>query len=197
MLVEVGTNNCNQGGTVPDAGRNVTALINKAFQQSPGATVILTTILANPDAKQDACRVNINQQYQTVAADFEKKGAKLVLVDMRGPDGPTVNDLADRRHPNDAGYAKMAKVWFGGVQQAQSKNFFTAAAAISATDAAADGTTDDAAPAPDATTSSYGSTASAVVTTSAQATTSSAASSRAQAAVALLALASGLLFVLL
>jgi hypothetical protein len=47
---------------VPDAGANVTNLINSIFQQSPGATVILTTILVNSVAAQDACRVTVKEQ---------------------------------------------------------------------------------------------------------------------------------------
>jgi hypothetical protein len=62
VLIDAGTNNCNQGGTVPDAGANVTNLINNIFQQSPGATVILTTILVNSVSAQDACRVTVNDQ---------------------------------------------------------------------------------------------------------------------------------------
>jgi hypothetical protein len=62
VLIDAGTNNCNQGGTVPDAGANVTNLINNIFQQSPGATVILTTILVNSVAAQDTCRVTVNDQ---------------------------------------------------------------------------------------------------------------------------------------
>lgn len=52
---------------------------------------------------------------------MQAAGAKLVLVDMRGPAGPLVTDLADGRHPNDAGYVKMANVWFAGIEEAISK----------------------------------------------------------------------------
>ena len=131
ILIDAGTNNCNKGGTVPDAGRNISSLINRMFQQSPGVTIVLTTILVNPNKNQDACRVNINQQYQTIAQDFQRQGARFVLVDMRGPDGPTVNDLADGRHPNDNGYTKMAAVWAKGIQQAQTSNFLRAAVDVS------------------------------------------------------------------
>jgi hypothetical protein len=44
---------------------------------------------------------------------------------MRGPDGPLVTDLADGRHPNDAGYVKMADVWFSGIQEVISKGLLT------------------------------------------------------------------------
>jgi hypothetical protein len=97
------------------------------FEQSPGVTVILATVYPNPEGNQDECRIHVNMQYQTMTTNFEKQGAKFVLVDMR-KGGPTVNDLADRRHPNDVGYNKMAKVWFQGIQVAQSKGFISAAA---------------------------------------------------------------------
>ncbi len=56
---------------------------------------------------------------------MQAEGAKLVLVDMRGPGGPLVTDLADGRHPNDAGYVKMANIWFAGIQEASMKGFLT------------------------------------------------------------------------
>jgi lysophospholipase L1-like esterase len=128
VLVDAGTNNCNNGGTVPDAGANVTAMINDIYAKSPGTTVILTSILANKIAAQDACRVDINAQYASIVAQLQQSGAKLVTVDMRSAAAPTVNDLADTRHPNDVGYQKMANVWFAGIQEAMSKGFITAAA---------------------------------------------------------------------
>ncbi|KAH8880304.1 GDSL-like Lipase/Acylhydrolase, partial [Thozetella sp. PMI_491] len=125
VLVDAGTNNCNNGGTQPQAGHDVAAMIDNMYAASPGVTVILTTILQNKIAEQDACRVDINAQYQTLATNFTQKGAKFLLVDMRNG-GPTVNDLADTRHPNDAGYQKMANVWFKGIQEVVSKGFLVA-----------------------------------------------------------------------
>jgi lysophospholipase L1-like esterase len=123
VLVDAGTNNCNSGGTVPDAGTNITNMINNIYGQSPGSTVILTTILVNSVAAQDACRLDENNQITSLAVKMQAEGQKLVLVDMRGPGGPLVTDLADGRHPNDAGYRKMANIWHGGVQEAIVKGF--------------------------------------------------------------------------
>ncbi|KAK3687971.1 SGNH hydrolase-type esterase domain-containing protein [Podospora appendiculata] len=128
VLVDAGTNNCNKGGLVPDAGTNVSAMIDDIFKLSPGATVMLTTLLANKVAEQDACRVDVNKQYAALAADFATKNAKFVLVDMRGPDAPTTSDLFDTRHPNDRGYEKMAAVWFQGIQTARSRGLISAPA---------------------------------------------------------------------
>lgn len=129
VLVDAGTNNCNGGGTVPDAGANVTAMINDVFSQSPGVTVILTTILVNKIAAQDACRVDINEQYMSLVAELQEGGAKILLVDMRSPDGPTTDDLFDTRHPNDAGYQKMANVWLQGIEQAIAQGLISTPAA--------------------------------------------------------------------
>ncbi|TDZ54043.1 hypothetical protein CTRI78_v006583 [Colletotrichum trifolii] len=125
VLVDAGTNNCNKGGEVPDAGANVTAMINKIYEASPGSTVILASILANKVPEQDACRVKVNEQYNTLAAQFQQSGAKFGFVDMRSPEGPTLNDLNDKRHPNDGGYVKMANVWAKGISDVMAKGFLT------------------------------------------------------------------------
>jgi lysophospholipase L1-like esterase len=127
VLVDAGTNNCNRGEMVPDAGRNVTALVEEVFTLSPGATVVLTTLLVNTVAAQDTCRVDVNGQYVRLASELQAAGKKLVLVDMRGSGGPTTGDLADGRHPNDVGYGKMAKIWLQGILDAQQRGFLTVA----------------------------------------------------------------------
>jgi lysophospholipase L1-like esterase len=128
VLIDAGTNNCNRGGTVPNAGANVTAMIDDILSQSPGVTAILATILVNPVAAQDSCRVDINKQYTALVAQLQAARARVLLVDMRSPEGPTTTDLADGRHPNDAGYKKMANIWFAGIQQAISQGLITAPA---------------------------------------------------------------------
>ncbi len=87
VLIDAGTNNCNNGGTVPDAGTNVTAMINNVFKQSPGATVILTTILVNSVAAQDACRVTVNAQVSLLSNSlsyFRRPPAVFGLRNMYG-----------------------------------------------------------------------------------------------------------------
>ncbi|KAK0721849.1 GDSL-like Lipase/Acylhydrolase [Lasiosphaeria miniovina] len=125
VLLEAGTNDCNSGKIVSTAGANVSALVGRLFALSPGATVVMATLLANKVAAQDACRVDVNRQYSAVAAAMAQQQARFVLVDMRGPDAPTTADLNDTRHPNDAGYVKMAAVWSQGVQQALAKGFLS------------------------------------------------------------------------
>ena len=70
-------------------------------------------------------KVLIRVKYTALATKLQSTGAKLILVDMRSSAGPLVSDLADGRHPNDAGYVKMANVWFAGIQQVISKGMLT------------------------------------------------------------------------
>lgn len=133
VLMDAGTNNCNGGGLVSDAGAQVTTMINNVFAQSPGVTVILTTVLVNSVAAQDACRVDENNQYTQLVATMQAAGAKLVFVDMRSPAGPLVTDLADGRHPNDGGYVKVANVWFSGIQEVINKGLLVEPVALPTT----------------------------------------------------------------
>jgi lysophospholipase L1-like esterase len=125
VLVDAGTNNCNSGKAVPDAGAQVEAMIRDVYDKSPGSTVVMTTVLVNSKENQDACRRDVNDQYFALAEKLQAEGAKFVLVDMRSAAGPTVSDLADGRHPNDGGYVKMANVFFEGIKEAATKGFLT------------------------------------------------------------------------
>ncbi|KAB5513125.1 GDSL-like Lipase/Acylhydrolase [Coniochaeta sp. 2T2.1] len=129
VLVDAGSNNCNRGGTVPGAGLQINALVDDIRERSPGVTVLLATIIVNTVPAQEACRVDINRQYELYVAQAEpaqQYGKKLLLADMRTPRGPTMYDLADGRHPNDVGYAKMAKIWIDGIQRAIALGLVTA-----------------------------------------------------------------------
>lgn len=112
---------------MPGAGSNVTILREDLFRLSPGVTVVMATLLANKVAAQDACRVDVNRQYEGVVKSLEAKGQRIVLVDMNSAEGPTTEDLADSRHPNHRGYVKMARVWNEGIQKVIGKGFIGAA----------------------------------------------------------------------
>jgi hypothetical protein len=140
VLADMGTNNCNNGGTVPDAGANVTAAIKRIYEDSPGATVILATLLVNAVPAQEACRQTVNPQYEDLVKTLAAAGNRIVLVDMRNPPAPlvglTTKDLNGTRHPNDGGYVKMAAIWQSGIVEAQAKGFLDAPTADSTSNTA-------------------------------------------------------------
>jgi len=127
VIIEAGTNDCNRGRNASpvDIAKNFTEMVRGLFRMSPGVTVLSTTLLVNPNEDQDFCRKAVNLLYQDAAKIFVTEGARFGLVDMRDPEGPTVQDLADGRHPNDKGYKKMADVWKRGIDDLVGRGVLT------------------------------------------------------------------------
>ncbi|KAI5860788.1 carbohydrate esterase family 3 protein [Durotheca rogersii] len=124
VLVNVGTNDCLHGEDLLRAGDRVASLLSDIFTQSPRATVILSTLVANRDPQVAERVTDFNAQLRTVSDTLRSAGQRLVLVDMQGPAGPTLDDLSsDGTHPNDVGYLKMADVWFGGIEEADRQHY--------------------------------------------------------------------------
>ncbi|KAI1389382.1 carbohydrate esterase family 3 protein [Hypoxylon trugodes] len=131
ILINAGTNDCIQDYKMSSAGNRMTDMINDLFDESPKATVILSTLIVN--AREDIPeRIDeYNAQLRQVASNFQEAGRSLVLVDMQGKNGPTLDDLiSDGIHPNDEGYEKMAQVWFNGIKEADTMGYLQRADAV-------------------------------------------------------------------
>ena len=115
VLINVGTNDAVQNRNVSTAGERMAALVEDVLAWSPRATVVLSTLLVNRNAATERNVRSINEQLGAVAAGMREAGRRVWLVDMHGDDGPVAGDLADDTHPNDAGYRKMANVWYAGL----------------------------------------------------------------------------------
>lgn len=119
ILINAGTNDCIQNIDTPNAGVRMTSMVNRLFTQSPEATVVLSTLIPNRDAAVESRTLDVNKQYVKVVSDLAAQGKRVVLADMRGPAGPTIDDIVDDgTHPSDAGYKKMAMVWMNALVQA-------------------------------------------------------------------------------
>ncbi|KAI0540603.1 carbohydrate esterase family 3 protein [Xylaria digitata] len=133
VLINVGTNDCSGNIDLANAGdRNliVSSLLDDVFKGSPRATVILSTLLVRSDAEKQKCVLDLNSQFKSVAATQRANGRRLVVVDMQPPNGPTTAELVDGTHPTEAGYAKMATIWFNGIKQADKEGFLLTKEAI-------------------------------------------------------------------
>ncbi|KAK0726061.1 SGNH hydrolase-type esterase domain-containing protein [Lasiosphaeris hirsuta] len=127
FTVNAGSNDCLQGYKIEEASNRVGDLLESLWLACPGSTVVLASLLVNKDERVDATIRAFNQQLETLARIKRVEGRKIVFVDMRGGDGPLVEDLVeDGTHPNDAGYAKMAKIWLRGIQAASNSGFLSA-----------------------------------------------------------------------
>ncbi|EAQ87690.1 hypothetical protein CHGG_04309 [Chaetomium globosum CBS 148.51] len=127
VLVNAGTNDATQNFSVDGAGARMEGLVRDLWAASPRAVVVLSTLLVNKNAEAERNVRVINAQYVDLARRLrEGERKRLVLVDMHGPDGPTTADLADDTHPNDAGYRKMADIWFKGLVAASDAGWLQA-----------------------------------------------------------------------
>ncbi|KAI1120810.1 carbohydrate esterase family 3 protein [Nemania abortiva] len=131
VLLNVGTNDCTGNVDLANAGKRMSSLIDDIYKGSPRATIILSTLLVRSDASKQKCVVDLNNQFKTVAAAQRANGRRLVLVDMQPPAGPTTAQLVDGTHPTEAGYAKMATIWFNGIKVADDAKFLLTKEAIS------------------------------------------------------------------
>lgn len=65
IMLNAGTNDAT-GGTPGGAGERMERLVRRCLEQSPGVTILMSTLLPNALAPDNI--VNINKQYRAVAA---------------------------------------------------------------------------------------------------------------------------------
>jgi len=127
FTVNAGSNDCLQGYKLEEASRRMDNLLESLWLASPDSTVVIGSLLVNKDKRVDGVIRDFNQQLEKLVRTKRWEGRKVVFVDMHGGDGPLVEDLGeDGTHPNDAGYAKMAKIWLQGIQVASNSGFLSA-----------------------------------------------------------------------
>lgn len=127
VLVNAGTNDCIQNRSISAAGARMQNLLETVWNGSANATVLLSSLVINKVNATEWNVLAVNAQYAALAATLQSQGRKLVYVDMHGAEGPQLDDLADNTHPNDVGYAKMADIWFRGLEEASSNGWLVEA----------------------------------------------------------------------
>lgn len=107
--------------TVPQATANLNTLIstisNKSTGLRPNAKLILaeiTPIVGTVNGGTDAVAQAYNQSVASLVASHDALGENVSLVNMHSALNPST-DMYDQLHPNNAGYDKMAQVWFNGI----------------------------------------------------------------------------------
>ncbi|KAJ5099979.1 hypothetical protein N7532_006980 [Penicillium argentinense] len=117
ILINAGTNDALQDYQIYSAGLRMGKLVDKLLSSIDGTTIILSTLL--PNKKKPEKVEIINEQFRDLVAYHRAKNDRIVLADMSK--FITADELVDGIHPDDAGYERMASVWWAAFQTAQSE----------------------------------------------------------------------------
>jgi hypothetical protein len=116
VLILAGTNDIDIPSDPAGAPEHLGGLIDKIIITCPHAAILVAQIPPIDDPSEDAMVQAYNAAILGVVASRAHAGAKVIAVDMYT--SWTKLDFADRLHPNDLGYNRMADRWYGGIQQA-------------------------------------------------------------------------------
>ena len=111
VLLHIGTNDM-YGSDPAGAPRRLSALVDKITAQAPSADVFVSTII--PIRFADATVRGYNAAIVPLLRAKAAAGKRVHVVDAY-PAVP-VSDLPDGIHPDAAGYAKMAAVWYDALR---------------------------------------------------------------------------------
>lgn len=122
-LIHAGTNDMDFNRDMDTAIDRLEAIIRGVVDGSPGVTVLVARIIFSTDTDMQSRTNTYNKQISQLASDLrsESDKFKIIVVDMSGI--LTTADLADKKHPNDVGYSKMASAWKTGIDQAKEQGY--------------------------------------------------------------------------
>jgi lysophospholipase L1-like esterase len=115
VLLHIGTNDMNQNYQADTAPQRLGALIDKINTDAPDTTVLVASIVPATDATIQQRINKYNAAVPGVVAARAQAGKRVRHVDLTSL---SPSDFADTLHPNDAGFAKMAALWYPAVARA-------------------------------------------------------------------------------
>ncbi|KAL4964423.1 SGNH/GDSL hydrolase family protein [Aspergillus stella-maris] len=122
VLINAGTNDCNKNEkeAIDHATSRMEDMVRDIFKNIPEVTIVLSGLL--PNKNRDRCTKSLNDQYGRVSERLARDGRKIVFANTHNGQF-TLGDLTDGTHPTDAGYKKLAGVWWQAINVALQKNF--------------------------------------------------------------------------
>lgn len=104
---------------IPSVIDRLDQLVSRIVRFNPAITIVVAQIIpANPPASQTTMDyiVRLNALIPAMVAKHQQLGHRVSMVDMYTP--MLAHPNPDGIHPDSAGYAVMADVWFAGIQAA-------------------------------------------------------------------------------
>jgi uncharacterized repeat protein (TIGR02543 family) len=116
ILLHIGTNDMYNGTSVaPGAAQRLDSLVGSLVSNAPNALIVVAKIIPNSDSSREPIVQAYNSDLAPYITARISKGQHVVLVDQHA-NFPT-SELQDGTHPNTAGYAQMASVWYAAIKQ--------------------------------------------------------------------------------
>lgn len=124
MISQLGTNDATQNFEVSTAQDRLGAILDRIIIALPGTVVLISNLIPNLDAAGEANIKIINAALPAMVQARTDAGALVYLADMHT--AITNADInSGGTHPTDAGYIKMANVWYASIQQIYANCWFT------------------------------------------------------------------------
>jgi lysophospholipase L1-like esterase len=115
VLIHAGTND--RTTTNPAGVLNILDEL-EAYEEKSGKEITAVVALIINRRVNDGRHAIFNTRLNEALAQRIKEGDSIIVADMYSQAGLTAGDYEDNTHPNDAGYAKMANVWFNHIKKA-------------------------------------------------------------------------------
>ncbi|KAF4341974.1 hypothetical protein FBEOM_4140 [Fusarium beomiforme] len=119
VLIHAGTNNMDKGIDLDIAADILADIVDGIFKVAPDVTICLAPVIWANDQKMQANTDKFNPQVRSLISARQNKGKHILEV----PIDIKKEDLGDSKHPNDAGYEKMANAWFKAILEADKKGW--------------------------------------------------------------------------
>jgi lysophospholipase L1-like esterase len=119
VLLMIGTNDINTQLELAAAPSRLASVLDAVTDGAPDALLVVAELIpTRTDALNEDVRT-FNKAVSTLVAERVSAGKHVVRVDMYGAFTASANYktalLFDGLHPNDAGYAVMAEVWYDAI----------------------------------------------------------------------------------
>jgi lysophospholipase L1-like esterase len=114
VLIHAGTNNMDKNQNVAAAPDLIAGIIDGILQEAPDAVVLVAPVIfAKSPAMQERTNA-FNEKLNSIISSRRRTGKHLMSV----PIDIKTEDLNDDKHPNNAGYEKMAQAWWNAILDA-------------------------------------------------------------------------------
>ncbi|KAK7028780.1 FG-GAP repeat domain-containing protein [Favolaschia claudopus] len=121
VAIVAGTNDMKRDIDVADAPNRLKNLIQDVLDASSETVVVVSTLHPNADPPSEERILAFNAALPDLVQSFVDAGKPVILVDSHAV--IAVGDLVDGTHPNDAGYARMGKAFYDGIQEAYKRGW--------------------------------------------------------------------------